>query len=324
MSRTETMAAVTRTVTSPSAFLQFNGSTIETVGGLQSKNSLLAVAQTDVIRFNEVFTLSADLARRIAKSPAGSYRIVRTFTDDNQIFITGAVQLSATAGNTGSLSMRRIDLSFENEARTETIYQGEVLRAIADISFRNNGLLKGEWRIIDPASSLGTIGGRVIQVVRKPLISSGQGRTRIISPALPTDEHGLYLVAFVVDSDESVLDIPVLRYFVLDKNHNNHATHPLNIRTLSPENGINLTDKTVFSWQKIDGAQAYQLELFNKGDDIAISGKLVPSSIAQLSLSSFSRAQLLSGYEYHWQVRAFDNKGNVIGQSESKIVVMPE
>lgn len=324
VNRTELLAPVLRTVISPTASLQLNGSTIATVGGTTSKTSLLALAQSATLSFNESFIISAALARKIADSPPGSLKIIRTFTDDNQIFITGAIPLSSGAGNSGSLAVHRIDLSFENQARTDVVYKNEQIRAVVDISFRNNGILKGEWRLIDPTSSLGNVGGRVLRVVRKNLISSGQGRTRIVSPPLPTNENGLYLLAFAVDSSDSNLETPVLRYFVIDENTNQHAVKLSNITTLSPRNLAELSSETVFSWHKIEGAQAYQVELFNKEDDVPITGKLTPASISQLSLSSFSREQLIAGYEYSWQVKAFDSNGNVVGKSEPKVLLIQE
>ncbi|MBL4621865.1 MAG: hypothetical protein JKY89_05655 [Immundisolibacteraceae bacterium] len=161
-------------------------------------------------------------------------------------------------------------------------------------------------------------------MVRKNLVSSGEGRTRIISPGLPTNENGLYLLAFYAEVSDSTFDTPVLRYFVLDKSGIQALPNISKIDVVAP--GINspLAKETSFIWQKIEGASAYQVELFNKGDDIAISGKLVPASFVKLSLSSFSLEQLMPGYEYHWKVRAFNYQGQVIAESEPRLILMSQ
>ncbi len=309
-------------VSSSSAVLEIGGIPIATVGGFISVSSSLPIGTGGVVLFNDKINLSAALSRRIANSPTGSVRIVRTFTD-TQKGISGSVQVASGSANSGPLSIRRIELSFENRARTDVVYKNDTIRATVDITFRSSGILKGEWRLVDPTASLGGRGGRVLQIVRKNLVSSGEGRTRILSPPLPTNVNGLYFLAFYADFPDSSFDIPVLRYFVLE----NRGIAPLEkiekIDAVSPINSALLTKETSFKWQKIKGAAAYQIEVFNKGDDVPISGKLVPSSLVSLSLSSFSLDQLLPGYKYHWQVRAFNQHGQVIAKSDPRLILIP-
>lgn len=313
---------VTRIVSSPSAILQIGGSTVATVGGLISTTSTLLFGQTEKVRVNDRLILSSALVRRIASSPSGSVHIIRTFSD-TQNPNSGQIKVFSGSGNSGPLAIRRIDLAFANKSRTDVVYKGDSIRAVVDLTFRSSGTLRGEWRLVDPTASLGSSGGRVLQVVRKSLVSSGEGQTRIISPPLPTNKKGLYLLAFAIQDADSALDIPTLRYFVLDNKGKSLATIPLEIKVLSPENGIDLNKKTVFSWQKIQHAHAYQVELFNKGGDVPITGKLVPANHLKLSLSALTFQWLKSGYEYSWQVRAFGAKGEVIGKSPLQTIKMP-
>ena len=310
-------------VSSSSAVLEVGGIPIATVGGFISVSSSLPIGTAGVVLLNEKINLSAALTRRIANSPAGSVRIVRSFTD-TQKGTSGSVQVASGSASSGPLSIRRIELSFENRARTDVVYKNDNMRATVDITFRSSGILKGEWRLIDPTASLGGQGGRVLHIVRKNLFSSGEGRTRILSPPLPTNVSGLYFLAFYADFPDSNFDIPVLRYFVLE----NKGILPLEeIKTMdaiSPINRAQLTKDTSFKWQKIEGATAYQIEVFNKGDDVPISGKLVPSSLLNLSLSSFSLDQLVPGYKYHWQVRAFNQHGQVIAKSEPRLILISQ
>lgn len=305
---------ITRTVSSPTATLQIGGATVATVGGLISTTSSLLQGQSGTVRINDRLILSPALARRIADSPAGSVRIIRTFSD-TQTSGSGQVRVFSGGGNSGSLTVRRIDLAFENRARTDVVYKDESIRAIVDLTFRSSGILRGEWRLVDPTASLGSSGGRVLQIVQKSLVSSGEGRTRIISPPLPTNKSGLHLLAFFIQGTDTALETPVLRYFVLDNQGNSLATAAPEIKVFSPGNGADLNRNTVFSWQAVQGAHAYQIELFNKGDNVPITGKLVHATDLKLSLSAVSLQWLHPGYEYSWQVRAFGAGGAIIGKS---------
>lgn len=329
VNRTETDVARifhTRTVSSPSALLQINGATIATLAGNLSTTSTLqgGISASETVSLSESYSLNAALARQVARSAAGSVRLVRTFDDTpNMTPVSAAVSVFARGTATGPLSVRRINLAFENNARTDVVYQGDSIHAIADVAFNSSGILKGEWRIVDPTASLGAGGGRVLRVVRQNLVSSGQGRTGIVSPALPTDTKGLYLVSFVVEDANTNFDMPILRYFVLDKQEATMATAPASMATLSPAMGSALNQDTVFSWQAVQGALAYQIELFNPGQNTPITGKLVTAAQQQLSLQAFSFDWLQSGQPYDWRVRAFGVGGKLLAQSEMQLIYLP-
>lgn len=325
VSRTETAALaapITRNVSSSAASLLINGSTVATLAGTISKSSTLGNAESATLTFSESFTLNAGLARRIASSPAGSVQIVRLFTDTQRV-ATGIVRLFAGSGNSGPLAVRRIDLAFENSARTDVVYKNDVVHAIADIAFRSSGILKGEWRIVDPTASLGSSGGRVLRVVRQNLVSSGEGRTRIVSPPLPTSNNGLYFVSFVVQDSTGSFETPILRYFVLDDQETALNSKPSQMIVLSPANGADLSQNTVFTWQGVVGAEAYQVELFNEGEFIPLTGKLVPASELKLSLSALSFKWLTAGHDYNWRIRALGIGGKLLAQSEMQMVFLP-
>jgi hypothetical protein len=325
VNRTETAiggGAFTRTVSSSAAELQINGSTVATLAGVISKSSTLFNPNSETLTFNETYSLTAALARRIASSPAGSVRVTRLFTDTQRAG-TGNLRLFTGSANSGPLTVRKIDLTFENQARTDVVYKDDAVHAIADISFRSSGILKGEWRIIDPTASLGSSGGRVLKVIRQNLVSSGEGRTRIVSPPLPTNGIGLYFVSLVLLDANTNFVTPILRYFVLDNTAKSLTSAPSIMTVRSPGDGADLNDNTVFIWEGVEGAQAYQVELFNKGDNLPLTGKLVPKTDLKLSLSSFSLEWLKPGHEYTWRVRAFGMGGTLLAQSEHQSIYMP-
>ncbi|MEM6781241.1 MAG: hypothetical protein AAF569_05210 [Pseudomonadota bacterium] len=303
------------TVSSPNALLQVGGSTIATLAGNLSQVSNLGAGVTGTLIFNETVTISPALARRIAEGSAGTVRVVRTF-DDTIAPSTGFVSIATGASTSGPLSVRRIELSFENQSRTDVVQKGDTLRAVADVSFRSNGLLRGEWRLVNPSSSLGEARGRVLNVVRQQLVSSGEGRTRIVSPPLPTDTNGLHLLSFSVEDTDGNIEIPILRYFVLEGRDN---VPPTNMTALTPGNGASVNQDTIFSWGVLESADAYQLEILMPGSDVPATAKLVPGTDLKLSLSSLSFEDLSPRQNYDWRVRAFAN-GKVIGQSQRQSI----
>lgn len=319
VTRLEPTAPATVPVSSTNAVLQINGATVASLGGTLLKQSTLSPAQSETLRFSEVLSISASLARKIAEAPAGSVLISRTFTDTQT---TGLARLSVFSGTGqgGALSINRIDLRFDNDARTDVIAKGDTRRAVAEVNFRSSGLLKGEWRIIDPTASLGSARGRILQVVRQQVVSSGQGRTRIVSPALPTTKNGLYLLTFSVENADGITELPVLRYFVLETSTKRPAD---NLTTLSPGNGARVNQDTVFAWENVPGALAYQIEILTPGHDEVVSGKVVSAQDLKLKLSAFSLDNLNSGESYDWQLHAFDKSGRVIGSSPRQLLYMP-
>lgn len=311
---------VTRLVSSDRATLRINGSVIATLKGSLSKNSGNLTANVrEIISFSETLTLNTRIARKIANAPAGSMTITRTFTDTLSS-ASGGLKVFASLGNSGPLSINRIELHFDNDSRTDVVQKGDSLHAVAEINFKSNGLLRGEWRIVDAAASMGAAHGRTLQVVRQQLVSSGEGKTRIISPPLPTSVNGLHLVSFVVEETDGSIDIPILRYFVLE---NLNRDIPENIRVITPGNNASIDENTVFSWQSSPGAVAYQLEIFEQTQLVPISGKVVPGTELKLNLSALSLNNLAPGKTYEWQIRAFGHQGITLGRTPRMLLHLP-
>ncbi len=323
VNRTEAALTIARTTTSASAELRINGATVATFGGLLSQTGvILAPAASETLVFNETLVLTPALAKMISRAAPGTATITRVFTD-TQTALPGAISLFATLGGAGDLAVRRIELSFENAARTDVVRQGDQLHAVADVSFNNNGVLRGEWRVVDASASLGGGGRRVLQVVRQQLVSSGEGRARIVSPPLPTKLSGLHLVSFSVQDTTTGFEIPILRYFVLQDNADKSGLAAANMDVIGPVNGASLEKDTVFSWPPIEGAHAYQVEIFKDNPVLPLTGKLVAGKNLTLSLQGLSLAHLQSGGTYQWHVRAFSKSGKVLGASTPRTINMP-
>ncbi|NCC23349.1 MAG: hypothetical protein EOM26_12960, partial [Alphaproteobacteria bacterium] len=270
VTRTETVSRTVKTVSSANAEVVANGAVIGTIGGaLQQSSGALVPGFSENLSFSETLVLPAHLIQRIAEAPAGSTVIRRTFTENTSA--SGEIALRMTLGNTGPLAVNRIGLAFENDSRTEVLRQGEAIRAVADVTYRGNGTLRGEWRLVDPTAALGSGTGRILEVVRLPLVSSGEGRTRIVSPALPTDRSGLHLLSFSVTGTTAGFEIPVIRYFVLEPRADRLPDAP-GMVALAPADNASLSLDTVFTWQPVPGAAAYQVSLFDPGGTTPLAG----------------------------------------------------
>lgn len=304
-------------LSSAEAALMINGVRITGLAGTLSQDKTLTIGQVTQYSFTESFTIPLAYAKQIIRADAGSVVIRRVFTDGAT---TVPHQIPVSTGNTGILSVKRIELKFDNNSRTDVVKKGESLRAVADINFRSNGLLRGEWRLVQPSSSLGETRGRVLQVVRQQLVSSGEGRTRIISPPLPTDLNGLHLLSFSVEDTDSNITVPILRYFVVNGSENGDVKV---MDALTPKDGASIAADTVFSWEGVKGADAYQVEIFEKGANKTIAAQLVPASDLKLVPSALVLEDLISGTLYEWRVRAFDGQGHVIAASEKRSIKTP-
>lgn len=307
---------ILRLVSSPSASLRLNGTSVATVAGTLSQNSgSLRDTDTEVVNISETLTLTPAQLKLLQ---GGTATIQRTFSD-TQTSGSGTVTLNVTFPPSTDLDLTRIEMSFENDSRSEVVNEGDMLRAVAEVNFRHNGLLRGEWRLVEPAASLGGGTGRVLGIVREQLISSGQGTKRIVSPPLPTDQNGLYLLSFVVSDTDANIATPIIRYFVLEGRDD---VAPMNIKTLGPANGVKLDTATIFSWNPLTGADAYELEILETDGEEPIAGKLVPAKDHKLSLSDMTIGHLTSGQMYEWRIRALSG-GKVIGVSPRAKLIAP-
>lgn len=304
--------ALTVSVSSPNAFLYINGSAVATIAGSLSQNSTLAPGLSATLNIPEVITLNAAQSKLIANAASGSVSIRRVFDDTQLGSASGLLPVYAGANTTGELDIQRIDLKFINEQRTAVIGKFTRKQAIAEIAYRGNGTIKAEWRISEPSSTLGNAQGRILEVVRRQLVSAGQGKSIIMSPMLPTNRNGLHLVTLYIEQADGAIEIPVLRYFVLD---DDGSSKPKNIETYTPGPNTELTGKTTFSWPQVLGAAAYEIQIFPTNDDIPITGKMVTSESLKMTLSSFTLEQLAPGQGYEWQLRALNKNGQVIGVS---------
>jgi len=221
--------------------------------------------------------------------------------------------------------------------------KGASPRVKANLSYTGSGVLRGVWEIAEPSSTVGTAVFHPLTYVRKFLSQVGQ--ITIYSPHLPGNMTGLYLVRFRITEPQPAFDAPVIRYFI---NAAKHAVKPVRMDIISPKNQARISEDTRFSWQQLNGARAYLLELFvpaaanpdqpatNTTEEsiksllipkggldggLPVSGMLIPAN--QTILSKLAQTNLEAGHRYLWRVRAIDASGHVIGESPLRAIQVP-
>lgn len=330
----------TGTVSSPNGIIQIGSSQIS-IGSPFSR-----VMQTGARElFTETILIPASISTQAVNAGVGIVTYGRTFTSSNnctQPSSSDSVSMQITSSSAAGFSVSRVALSFDAGGPVRVIERKQALRANADVNFNGNGMLQAQWEVASPPSTSGEPTFRPIATVRQYLV--GSDTQTIPSPALPTDNAGLYLVRLRVTEPSPTFDIPVIRYFVTDPQTPARGLPAAPLGLVTPPNQTLLAPDTTFVWETIPGTRAYQLEIYAKprlpGDTLPdlgsstdtaplvipptppITGMLVAGAQTGTALSETARAHLLSGQRYLWRVLAVGADG-IIGESTVREIRMP-
>jgi hypothetical protein len=255
------------------------------------------------------------------------------------------VTLNITGSAGAGFSVSREALSFDNGAPVRIIARGRELQAQAEISYAGIGLLQGVWEVAEPPTTSGEPIYRALSQVRQSLVLGDT--QKLESPDLPTAQTGLYLLRFRITDPAPAFTAPVIRYFVAEGRPGaGLPAQPLALG--SPPLGAVLTPDTNFTWDPVEGASAYQVEIYATGrttdvvlpelgvgrgptvEEVAqslsrapVTGVLVPGRQTQTMLSAAVRARLQRGQTYLWRVLAIGKDGSVVGQSPMRQLTTP-
>ena len=153
------------------------------------------------------------------------------------------------------------------------------------------------------------------------------------TPRLPTDQDGDYLLRLRLHKPAVDFELPVLRYAVnrSAQARTSNRVSALQVSRPAPDSVLGL--KTLFAWQPVAMAKAYQLEIYDRpvrdgvlpsvSQPLPVTGVLVPAAKTQLSIGNMSRTHLLSGSTYYWRVVAISDKGQVIARSDFRRIKFP-
>jgi hypothetical protein len=291
----------------------------------------------------ESVTIPSTVVYKAQKMGYNNIVYVRSFSDT---FSAGSASttFNIVSSSAGSFSIDYLSLRFDDDTTMRVVEEGGDFHAYVDIRFTGNGLLQGVWEYADPASSAGTPLFTPLRVVRQKLVASRS--TRLPSPPLPARRQGVHLVRFRITDPDLLFSDPVIKYFVATKEAIKKQQAPQTIGLLAPFNATMLTPDTVFRWQAVSGAQAYQLELYNKPKptvtdtlpDIGglavdqtqpkisgapFAGILVRGNTTETTLPGNTRSRVHSGETYYWRLLAVGEEGNVIGISPVREVKIP-
>jgi hypothetical protein len=186
-----------------------NGTLLATVKQALSKT----VAGPGTGVFPESVFVPADLTARANKEGFDHLLYERSFTDGAAL--TGNVTLRIATQKSAAFGLSRIALSFEDDKALITVARATKLSAHATLSVTGNGVVRAVWEIAGPTSTASQPEWRTqAQVNQLPL---GGDTVGLVSPLLPTDTLGAYLVRLRILEPATALDLPVIRYVVGEK-----------------------------------------------------------------------------------------------------------
>lgn len=261
---------------------------------------------------------------------------------------TAAIDANILIGGSGAghLGVSRIALSFDDNAVVRIVPVRSKLKAVAEISIFGSGFLRGDWEAADPGSTSGTPIFRGLQMVSQGI--GGTERVKVNSPELPTDSHGLHMVRLRVSDPLPGFEPPVLYYYVGEPMPGTPLAYmPMTLN--SPPNRAYLDPETKFSWQPINDARAYKIEIFSSpetassnlpdlgGSPVAedpqvlrtalshppMAGMLVAGTKTQITLSASTRAKLQHQHSYYWRIQAIGQDGTVVGEAQVRELRVP-
>lgn len=164
----------------------------------------------------ETVSIPASIAYHALKLGVPTVVYVRSFVDCTACTAgSGALVLPLSGASGAAFSVSRLSLRFDDDTAVRVVAQGAKLRAYADITFTGGGIFKGVWDIATPPSTQGKLEYRTVQRVHRAL--AGGDHVRLFTPALPTDEPGIYLLRLRVTQPPLPVktdDLPFIRYVV--------------------------------------------------------------------------------------------------------------
>lgn len=280
--------------------------------------------------FQESLVIPQSVLRSAQERGINQIVYVRTFQDNSgTTSLANSVTFSITAsGSVGEVSLRQIQMEFDDGRTSAIISTNTKLKGNAIISYQGTGLIQYRWEVASPPTTSGQPIYVPMMTRREYLMSSGQ--TTISSPVLPTTIAGTYLLRLNIIQPKPQFEMPVLRYFVRSDSELSSDAVMQNMTISIPAENTKLTLNTEFTWLPIKGAKAYQVEFYDhpirkksirtNEKDKALTGAIVPSSHTSLTLGQISTAHLHTGSTYFWRVIAISEKGQVIGASEFRSI----
>lgn len=287
---------------------------------------------------------------------------IRTFEDTAGNRVAGSVDINIADGGSGStptpipplvgpapqaqglnqlrnrqpdFQVHRIELRFTDLKSINFVDSGDKLQAQMEISYSGNGMLRGQWQIADPSSTVAEPRFHTLSLINQQL--SDVQRSEIVSPTLPTTVEGRYYLRFcltgignLVLPTEGTAECPteILSSIVGYQVFPQKQGIPL-IKNLSPM-GEKANANTLFTWPNVFNTAVNQLQILKAphspslssgSDDVSaeskfITGMLLPGNINEVFLSSYVIENLVHGQGYYWRISSYGADGKLLARSE--------
>lgn len=274
----------------------------------------------------ESLLIPLTIIRQVQKSGGNRFIYLRTFNDNSGgESMNASVTFSITGGSVaGELLLTRIQLEFDDGRNSGILVPGTKIKARALLTYQGTGLLEYSWQVASPPSTQGKPVFSTM-VSRKQYLLSG-GSITLQSPDLLTQQPGDYLVRLNVHKLDDRFEMPIIRYVINASASSRTNRQVEKLRISFPAEDALLTAHTQFSWKAVNKAAAYQIEIYSQPDRVSriagqktappVTGVLIPATKTKMKISDISRAHLLSGSVYYWQVVAFSENGDEIARSD--------
>ncbi|OGI52256.1 MAG: hypothetical protein A3B81_02445, partial [Candidatus Muproteobacteria bacterium RIFCSPHIGHO2_02_FULL_65_16] len=220
------------------------------------------IAALGTAQASETVLVPADVVLRAHKLGLTNIIYQRSFCDPVKTCASGAITLNITSPLAAGFNITSESLAFDNGAPVRIMGLKQPLAAVAELAYSGTGMLQAIWEVAGPASTAGEPFYRPLGQVRQYLAS---GETvKLKSPPLPTDTTGLYLLRLRITDPVPGFEAPVIRYFV-GRGRPGKELPPEPLVVVSPAPLAFLASDTAFVWEPVQGAKAYQLEVYATG-----------------------------------------------------------
>jgi hypothetical protein len=287
---------------------------------------------TSPLTLKETVLVPQDVLRLAAES-TGIVEAVREFTS-GVVTQSATVEIRIGGRLSGDPRVEQVLLRFTDQSRYKMLEPGESAQAVAELRLGNVKRLRGVWEVADPTTAqTATPIYRTIETVNQSL--GGKSKINIFSPALPRAMAGPYSVRFRVTDPEDVTQAPAITYYVSLSASDEALPGETRIEIDEPNDGGRLSKRTTFTWQGIDRAEKYRLEIY-EGDSLVgreasqdpdkqpllpgkfVAGVMLPRQTTVTDLPEPTLARLESGETYVWRVVALDSNGKEIAASPTR------
>ena len=222
----------------------------------------------------------------------------------------------------GTLESTYLQLSFQQGHLTQRFRQGDKHQAIARISSKGTGQMYVGWEIVRPPFS-SQADPIFIPIQRAQNMIAGNQQTDFLSPTLPSDQLGKYLLRVNVTTPKNGKQSAVLRYYITQ------AGQQTQIQLLSPISGITANKNTLFKWQLSSQANQSSLQIFDHKNQRSHCNiqkfqsyltAIATQGVGRTKITPIAAHKLQHGQHYCWRVQNYE-QGRLVASSEIRTFI---